>query len=922
MATYRFDGVSFERTERVYGHALESSNLMALASAPDGALWVGYRVGGVSVFRKDGTHTYGEADGLQPVGAMHIEVAPDGAFWVAMRDGVAVLPAGGKRFQRLGQESGLPTLGIFQILFARDGTTWIGTNTGAFFRKHGETRFSQAWPRKALVALCEAPDGTIWGNDFEQGYYKVRTTPPGPGEAMPPEIEGAIMRFDRHGTMWLTHPDGVERRTDPATRGDASQRLSSQNSISGPMIGALLEDREGSLWFGTSQGIDRLRPNRLRTVPVEKQLEFPALVTGPSGEMWVGDYAGDLWSFSREGRVAREVPGKLTASYTGPDGVLWLGGMDGVVRRAADGTISLIPLPDELKTLRIHAIQQDREGALWVSISTGKGVYKIVDGRWIKWGGVHGIPDLLVTSMARDHDGSLWMAHLRSMVTIVSNGKARTLGTAEGLQLGTVMTLHPDGNRMWAGGEKGVALFRNGRFAKLRGEHGEEFRGVSGVVRLPGGDLWVNGADGLYRITAASLAAWERDGVTSVAFERFDARDGMKGHAPQLRPVPSLKLSRDGILWYATAGSVGTIDPQNILRNPIAPPVEVVGVIANGERYTIPGHGGLRLPEGTRNLQVDFTALSLALPERVRLRYRLAGMDREWQEVVGRRQAFYTNMVPGNYRFEVTGSNEDGLWNNNAAVLEIDIPPTFVESIWFQALRIIVTVLILYAIYAMRVHYLTKLTQERMLERLAERSRIARALHDTLLQSVQSLLISFDAHSRHLKEGSQERNCLDQTLDFAEKLLVEGRDQILDLRATASQEDLGQTLGQFGKGLAARSTHAFEVRVSGTPRQLRQQVHDELYAIAREALFNASRYAGASRIELDVVYGSESVDVRISDNGRGLDENIAASGHRPGHWGLVGMRERAACIGATLEIVSKPGEGTAITVSTPAKRAY
>jgi len=919
---YRFDGVSFERTERVYGHALESSNLMALASAPDGALWVGYRVGGISVFRKDGTHTYGEADGLQPVGAMHIEVAPDGAIWVAMRDGVAVLPAGGKRFQRLGQESGLPTMGIFQILFARDGTTWIGTNTGAFFRKHGETRFSQAWPRKALVALCEAPDGTIWGNDFEQGYYKVRSAPPGPGAAMPSEIEGAIMRFDRHGTMWLANPDGVERRTDPATRGDASQRLSSQNSISGPMIGAMLEDREGSLWFSTSQGIDRLRPNRLRTVPVDKQLEFPALVTGPSGEMWVGDYAGDLWSFSREGRVAREVPGKLTASYTGSDGVLWLGGMDGVVRRAADGTIGLIPLPDELKTLRIHAIQQDREGAIWVSISSGKGVYKIVDGSWIKWGGVQGIPDLLVTSMSRDQDGNLWMAHLRSMVTIVSNGKARILGTAEGLQLGTVMTLHPDGSSMWAGGEKGVALFRNGRFAKLRGEHDEEFRGVSGVVRLPGGDMWVNGADGLYRITAASLAAWERDGVTPVAFERFDARDGMKGHAPQLRPVPSLKLSRDGILWYATASSAGTIDPQNILRNPIAPPVEVVGVTANGQRYAIPGHGGLRLPEGTRNLQVDFTSLSLALPERVRLRYRLAGMDHEWQEVVGRRQAFYTNMAPGNYRFEVTGSNEDGLWNNNAAVLEIDIPPTFVESIWFKALRIIVTVLILYAIYAMRVHYLTKLTQERMLERLAERSRIARALHDTLLQSVQSLLISFDAHSRHLKEGSQERNCLNQTLDFAEKLLVEGRDQILDLRATPSQEDLGQTLGQFGKGLAARSTHAFEVRVSGTPRQLRQQVQDELYAIAREALFNASRYAGASRIELDVVYGSESVDVRISDNGRGLDENIAASGHRPGHWGLVGMRERAACIGATLEIDSKPGEGTAITVSTPAKRAY
>lgn len=919
---YRFDGVSFERTEKVFGHGLESSNLMALASAPDGALWVGYRAGGVSVFRKDGVHHYAEGDGLQPVGALHIEAAPDGAIWAAMRDGVAVLPAGGKRFQRLGQESGLPTLGVFQILFARDGTTWVGTNTGAFFRRPGETRFSQAWPRKTLVSLCEAPDGTIWGNDFERRYYKVRTAPPPMKQPIPAEVEGVMMRFDRRGTMWIAQPDGLERRLDPTTPGDVNQRLSSQNNISGPMIGALLEDREGSLWIGTSQGIDRLRPNRLRTAAVEKPLEFPALVNGPVGDIWVGDYASDLWSFNREGRVKLEVPGKITASYTGPDGTLWLGGMDGVVHRATDGTLNLFALPEELKTLRIHAIQQDGDDALWVSISAGKGVYKIVDGKWIKSGGVKGIPDLLTTSMARDHDGNLWMAHLRSLVTIVRNGDAHTVGAGDGLQLGTVMTLYADGSNMWAGGEKGVALYRYGRFTALHGERGEDFRGVSGIVRLPDGELWVHGADGLYRIPAAGLAAWLKDSGTQVVFERFDAHDGMKGHAPQLRPVPSLKVTRDGILWYATTGSVGSIDPAHIHRNPLAPPVEVVSVLANGERYAIPRHGEVQLPEGTRSLQVDFTALSLALPERVRLRYRLAGVDHAWQEAVGRRQAYYTNLMPGRYRFEVTGSNEDGRWNSKGADLEIQIPPTFVESIWFKILMVLLIVLMLYAAYAMRVHYLTKQMQERMLERLAERSRIARALHDTLLQSVQSLLISFDAHSRYLKEGSQERVCLNNTLDFAEKLLVEGREQILDLRAAASQEHLEQTLGQFGKGLAAHGAHAFEVNVQGTPRQLHQHVNDELYAIAREALFNASRYAGASRIELAIDYGSDAVNVRISDNGRGIDQSIIASGQRPGHWGLVGMRERAGCIGAGLVIDSKPGEGTTITVNVPAKKAF
>ena len=919
---YRYDGVQFERADKVYGQPLESSNIMGLTTAPDGAIWVGYRVGGVSVFRKDGAHCYAERDGLQPVGVLHIEVAPDGAVWVAMRDGVAVLAPGANRFHYLAPDSGLPSLGVFQILFARDGTTWVGTNTGAYFRKPGETRFTHAWPRTALVWLAEAPDGTIWGNDFMQGYYKVRSTPPPPGQPVKPELEGYGMHFDRQGTMWMMHPDSLERRLAPAGPSLPDQRLSKENGLSGPMLSTKFQDREGNLWIGTSRGIDRLRPNRLRTMPVARQLESPALVAGPSGDVWVGDYAEDLWRYGPDGRISREAQGPMTASCTAPDGVLWLGGTEALLRRGTDGTLTSISYPAELKGLRVHALQQDRDGALWASFSAGKGVYKLVDGQWSKSGGLQGIPDLLTTSMTLDGQGHVWMAHLRSQITVVGSGAVRTLGPQDGLQLGTVMQVHYDGQAMWAGGERGVALYRNGRFATLLGERNESFRGVSGIVRVPGGDLWLHGADGLYRIAAGALDAWLKNERAAVPFERFDAQDGMQGHAPQLRPVPSLMRSRDGSLWYATSGSVGTIDPANILRNPLAPPVEVLGVTSDGVRYAIPAGRELGLPPGTRNLQVDFTALSLSMPERVRLRYRLVGLDQAWQEAAGRRQAHYTNLAPGKYQFEVIASNEDNVWNSKGAALELDIPPTFLQSGWFKLLLVAAGLLLLYAAYALRIRYLTQLMQERLQERLAERTRIARALHDTLLQSMHALLMSFDAHSRYLKEGTRERMRLDQTLNLAEQLLVEGRDQIMDLRASASPDALELTLGQFGKGLAEHRPHAFEIKVKGQARQLRREVHEEIYAIAREALFNASRYADASRIELELEYNAGGFVMRVRDNGRGLDEEVVAAGQRPGHWGLVGMRERANGIGASLGIDSKPGVGTAITITAPARTAY
>lgn len=923
---YRYDGVQFERTDTVYGHRLYSSDVLGLLAATDGALWVGYRLGGVTVFRKGVARTFMENDGLPGGSVFHIEAAPDGTVWVATRDGVASLAPGASRFELQGSDIGLPSKRMFQILFARDGTQWVASLGGAFFRRPGEQRFSQAWPRKTLMSMAEAPDGAIWAADPDNRYYRVGMTAPAGSKGPTAELTATGLRFDRAGQMWLMHPNAVERKLDVRAPSLPAQRLTQATGLSGALPQAFFQDREGNIWIGTSAGLDRLRRNRLKPLMVAPELDHPGIVPGPEGDVWIGDYAGtEVRSFDAGGVKKTVSKGHMSASHWAPDGALWIADDETLRRRAPDGSVTVIAPPDGARRYDVQAMQQDASGALWASFS-GAGLFRYAHGEWVREGGLAGFPAGLAVTMAMDGQGTVWMGHARNQISLVSGGpgkgSVRQLHAAAGLQLGTVLYLYRDGPRMWAGGERGTMLYRPGRFVALHGRHAETFRGVSGIVRLPNGDLWLHGADGIYHVKAASLAEWMRDPAHAVEFQRFDALDGLRGHAPQLRPMPSLIRAGDGKLWFSTGSAVALIDPTTIHRNPLAPPVLIRTVASNEKLYEIQDRKSMTLPEATDSLRITFTALSLSIPERVRFRYRLEGVDHGWQEPAGRRAVSYTNMAPGTYRFQVTAANEDGVWNPDGAVLDIHIPPTFVQTNWFLLLVALGAALLLYAVYALRIRYITSRMQGRLHARLDERSRIARSLHDTLLQSVQGLLMSFNAHVHHVPEGSRERANLERTVGLAGRLLVEGRDQIMDLRASASPDEMRLALESFGMELAQYSEHAFNIRIVGRARALKPHVNDEIYAIGREALFNASRYANAHHVTLVLDYAKEEFTLRVGDDGCGLDGAVVESGHRPGHFGLPGMRERAAGVGAQFHLASQPGEGTEIVVTLPGVLAY
>jgi signal transduction histidine kinase/ligand-binding sensor domain-containing protein len=913
---FRFDGVDFERMDSVQGHRLPLTSTLGLLTTRDGRLWVGGRFGGISVFSKGTMRLFTEADGLPKGGVMTMTEGPDGSVWAATTTGLGQLAPGATSFRRVGLQAGLPETWARQVLFGRDGRQWVSVTGGIYFRDPGETRFRRAWPYLNLMALAEAPDGTIWGSDGIDKHYRVLSKPP-PGKPTPhAELGGNGALFDRDGNMWILKVNALERRKAPYVGSAAEPRqLTKATGMSGPLPQTAFEDREGNLWIGTSAGLDRLRRTRLRTVPVDTAFDRPGVIADERGGVIIGDWRHPLRRYTVKGQ--QETLGRmdLACAYRAPDGSVWLASPEERWHLSSSGALTRLAHPPDLAGQDPQAMTIDGKGRMWISM-TNKGLFMTDGSDWRKDGGLPGLPPALAMALASDSAGRIWAGYLDNRVALIDDRRVRVFDEADGLRAGSVQSLLVDGPRLWVGGKNGLAWY-DGQWHNATPAGRQPFRGISGLVRTRAGDLWLHGSDGISRIAAADVEQLLREPARALPYERFDALDGLVGSAEQMRPLPSLVESRDGRLWFATASEVASIDPSNIARNPLPPPVQVLSLRSRDVTY--PAQKGLRLPVGSRDLQIAYTAPSLAIPERVRFRYKLEGFDERWREAGTRREAMYTNLRPGAYRFRVIAANEDGVWNEAGATLELVVPPRFVETSWFTALVVLLAGLLLGGLYLLHMRRVTARMQDRMQERLAERERIARGLHDTLLQSVQGLIMLFGNQARSLPISSDERSKIEQTLDLADELMTEGREYISDLRTASEPAELGQALTQYGSVLLQQR---FTASIHGKRRALCPRVRDEVQAIAREALFNASRHARANEVELIIDYRPDGLAVLVRDDGCGMPAAASAGDSRPGHYGVVGMHERATAIGAIVTLVSTPGKGTSMHLDIPAELAY
>jgi signal transduction histidine kinase len=495
-------------------------------------------------------------------------------------------------------------------------------------------------------------------------------------------------------------------------------------------------------------------------------------------------------------------------------------------------------------------------------------------------------------------------------------------GTADGVEMGNVTAILA-GTGIWVGGDSGISHFDGKRFIALTGRAGHRFEGTNGIVATDSGDLWLNGDLGISHIAGVEVRRALRDPSYQPEYEVFDQQDGLSGTASQIRPLPTALAASDGRLWFMLDNmGVVSIWPGRLRRNRLVPPVKIWSVTARGGTYNAE-RSSVELPEKTTSLELDYTAGSLTVPERVRFRYRLDGLDKDWQDGGNRREAFYTNLSPGEYVFHVIASNNDGLWNEVGASLRIRIKPAWFQTGWFHALCVFAALGVLAGWYRGRLARVRDQTRRLLEARLSERERIARDLHDTLLQSMQGLMLRFRAVTNHIPENEKARGLMERALERAGQVLIESRDSVKNLRRPPwSTTALPEALADAGRQLEVSSLARLELTVEGERRKLHPIVHEEAFLIGREALANAIVHSQAHKIEVEVSYGPVALKVRVRDDGTGIESDVLTNGGRAGRWGIVGMRERAAKIRGQLHIWSKTGAGTEVELSVPAKVAY
>jgi signal transduction histidine kinase len=588
-----------------------------------------------------------------------------------------------------------------------------------------------------------------------------------------------------------------------------------------------------------------------------------------------------------------------------------------------------LPAPDQpVQYQYVHAMTSDTSHGLWVSV-VNRGLLRLDDRRWHLPDSGLQLPEATPTALWTDTGGRQWLGYGDGTAVLRAADSTQVFGPDQDLRVGPIMVIRGSAGETFVGGEWGFARFDGRRFQSLSASHSDAFSGISGIIVRANGDIWLNGSRGVVHMSSDALSDAFDHPLTKLRYDLFDVQDGLPGYAQQGEDASAVAAA-DGRLWFATNHGIAWIDPDHLVKNRIPPHVVIRSVLADQRTYW--SAGPIQLPEATRSVRIDYTAPSLAEPGRVRFRYKLEGADDTWRDAGSERSVRYANLRPGHYTFRVIASNSDGVWNNVGATVAFALPPAFYQTSWFLEMAAGACLGLLWLLIKARLRQVThrerKRLEQRMEDRLSERTRIARDLHDSLLQGFQGLMFRLQAVRELLPERpAVAADSLDAALHMGDEAIGEGRDAVQNLRSTTFEEsDLTAALGvlgaELGGGMGAQATPEYRVVVEGQPRDLNPEVRDEIYRIAREAVHNAYQHANARHIETEVGFGETDLSVRVRDDGIGVDPAILAGGQRAGHWGLQGMRERSESIGGQLKVWSERNAGTEVELSISAAIAY
>lgn len=904
----RFDGVRFVRWNALGGPPLPEFEVRALCAAPDGSLWIAF-TGRSGLFRfKDGqVTTSGDRDGLQGL-VVKVIADPHGVMWAAGSRGLFTFR--NQRWVRLGAADGLPGMSVEALSSDRMGRIWIGTAAGVFRRSRGSEPFTRVSTIPDSRAFVDDNTDTVWATGrLNLLSWIDRHDSIGRYSGPSDKVLAIDMTRDREDNLWIsTLGHGLflvsrhERRI--------IRHFSGEHELTSDVVLCVFEDREGNIWAGTPGGLDRFSKNVVASISAASagiNGRITSMTIGKTGEVWTGTSDG-LYSSSPTGwkRYDRRhgLPSiAVRTLYRDSDGTVLIA-TDRGVARFAQGRIVQVQ-GTEMFT-RIMTVTTDADGTIWM-FDANNGLF-----RWTN--GTVGSVDLPGTVRSKpllclytDKENRVWAGFADGTVAVYHNGNFQVFTNEE---LSGITAIYQDRRgALWIGTEDGLRRFDQGRLNDV-GSNGLPRRTVTGIIEDDEGHLWLSTKDGIIRVSAEDLDAAVQNRAHTVAYTFYDESDGLLG---DLISGGNSTVGRrpDGTLWFLTRSGLAAIDPTRPARERVPAPVKIEAVVA--DRHALTAAAGVTLPPLTSNLRIDYTALSFAAPSRIRFHYRLEGLDTGWVDAGTRRQAFYTNLPPRQYRFQVTADN-DGVPSESAAVWEFSIRPTFYQTNWFYAACTVTLVFVVWMSWRLRVAQVHR----RFSLVLQERARIAREIHDTLLQSLVGVAVQFTALATELEQSPRSaRDHLITLRRQIETYIREARRSIWDLRsAMLEASDFASALRSTGEAVAASTGMHFDFRFTGPVNCCPPTAQEQLLRIAQEAVANIARHSGATRFRVEVtIREGDAIVLRVIDDGRGFNEHGPES---TGHWGLAIMRERAQLLGGHLIVTSTPDHGTEVEVVVPA----
>jgi signal transduction histidine kinase/ligand-binding sensor domain-containing protein len=926
---YRFDGVRFRRFEALSGEVAPKRPITALTALRNGDLLIGYIYGGLSLLHDGHISHFPSKVGQVPMSpVLSALIDDDGVPWAATTRGLLRLRDGA--WHEAGVEMGLPQGGVSNLMVDQYAQMWIAAGEQLMVLERGAKRFTPVLDGVHAVNLGASPDGRLWLDTHE----KLIPVPPrhqGPVKSRPAWMAQSHGQenglFDRDGNYWaLACPVGV-CRTDGVGLGPGqtlmlnaapSSKLDQPWQVSHLTGNVLFEDRDGNMWVGTQAGVERFRNNRLAAVKLSGGERMFSFARDASGHVLaMARPTGELWQL-REGAATvlrRFAPGPFGVIANAADGALLVADGERIERSTAD-KVEIIDYPDDPDGKRgntkVTRVMDDGRG-LWISIAR-RGTFRWRDGKWNTQAELN-IPAAL-TFAAPGAPGAVWFGYTDGAVVHFDNGRITKYATDGEDDIGAVSFLH-GGDAVVAGGGSGLAVLLDGRFRRLHVADPDVLSSISGMVTAANGDRWLNGGKGVVYVKAADWKAALAAPHVPLKYVLYGVLDGYPGFAATAVRLPSALADVDGQLWFAGVSGIARFDSNKAAPAPQAPLTKIETLVAQGKRH-LDFSKPLELKAGTSSFRIEYTALSYTMPEALHFRYRLEGVDADWQDAGQRRAVSYTNLGAGEYRFRVAAVNELGRWSEREAEIVVRILPTFSQTPVFYALCALALAGALYLLYLLWLRQATL----RIATRMAERERIARALHDSFLQSVHGLVLSFHSAMGALPEDSAGRQKIERVLLMADKVMEEGRNEVQDLRSgTMRDGDLGHALNLVGEVLQESLRSVYSLRTVGQPRDLDEQAGCEIYSIGREALMNAFRHAQAASIHVELNYGADQFSLQVIDDGRGMPPEILSRGSS-GRWGLTGLFERANRIGGKISISNGNKGGTRVLLTVPAVCAY